>query len=127
MALFYVLLAVAIPLLFLNRPSAVWAFALIFGFALGADYMLIPLLTAECFGLSALGKLLSLIISGYSLGQWVAPWVTGKIFDAYHSYDLAWSIMAVAALLGAAIIYAIVLPGSFPREGKRELGKVPTL
>jgi MFS family permease len=127
MALFYVLLAVAIPLLFLNRPSAVWAFALIFGFALGADYMLIPLLTAECFGLSALGKLLSLIISGYSLGQWVAPWVTGKIFDAYHSYDLAWSIMVVAALLGAAIIYAIVPPGSCHHDGNGELGKVPIL
>jgi MFS family permease len=120
MALFYVLLAAAIPLLFLgHRPAAVWAFALFFGFALGADYMLIPLLTAECFGLSSLGKILSLIISGYSLGQWAAPWLTGKIFDTYHSYDLAWGIMTVAALLGAAIILAVVPPGikdgNFPR------------
>jgi len=108
MALFYLVLALAIPLLFLgHRPAAVWGFALVFGFALGADYMLIPLVTAECFGLPALGRLLSLIIMGYSLGQWFAPWVTGRIFDTYRSYDLAWGIMAVAALVGAGTVYAI--------------------
>jgi MFS family permease len=110
MALFYLMLALAIPLLFLaHRPAAIWGFALVFGFAMGADYMLIPLVTAECFGLPALAKLLSLIIMGYSLGQWFAPWLVGRIFDAYGSYDLAWTIMTAAALLGAATIYAIAL------------------
>ena len=42
---------------------------------MGADYMLIPLVTAECFGTASLGKLLALIIMGYSLGQWGAPWI----------------------------------------------------
>ena len=108
MALFYLLLALSIPLLFL-APSrlALWAFAVVFGFAMGADYMLIPLVTAECFGLAALGKLLALIIMGYSVGQWLAPWLAGKIFDTYHSYDLAWLIMTAAGLIGAATIYAI--------------------
>jgi len=108
MALFYLLLALAIPILFLapNRV-ALWAFVVIFGFAMGADYMLIPLVTAECFGLAALGKLLSLIIMGYSLGQWLAPWLAGRIFDAHHSYDLAWIMITVAGILGAATIYAI--------------------
>jgi len=108
MALFYLLLALSIPLLFL-APSrlALWTFALVFGFAMGADYMLIPLVTAECFGLAALGKLLALIIMGYSLGQWLAPWLAGKIFDTYHSYDLAWMMITAAGLLGAAIVYMI--------------------
>jgi MFS family permease len=108
MALFYLLLALAIPLLFL-APSrlALWAFALVFGFAMGADYMLIPLVTAECFGLAALGKLLALIIMGYSLGQWFAPWLAGKIFDTYQSYDLAWLMITAGGLLGAAIVYMI--------------------
>lgn len=109
MALFYLALALAIPLLFFaNQPAAIWGFALAFGFAMGADYMLIPLVTAECFGLAMLGKLLSLIIMGYSLGQWFAPWLAGRIFDTYHSYDLAWGIMAIAATVGAAMIYAVV-------------------
>lgn len=108
MALFYLLLGLAIPLLFLapNR-IALWAFVVIFGFAMGADYMLIPLVTAECFGLAALGKLLALIIMGYSLGQWFAPWVAGRIFDTYRSYDLAWLIMTMAGIAGAATIYCI--------------------
>src|SRR3954468_21564244 len=56
MAFFYLLLAAAILLLLLNPvPAVVWTFAGVFGFALGADYMLIPLLTADCFGLSSLG------------------------------------------------------------------------
>jgi len=108
MALFYLALALAIPLMFFaNRPAAIWGFALAFGFAMGADYMLIPLVTAECFGLATLGKLLSLIIMGYSLGQWFAPWLAGRIFDSYHNYDLAWAIMAVAATFGAGMIYAV--------------------
>jgi len=111
MALFYLLLALAIPMLFLARyPGAVWGFATIFGFAMGADYMLIPLVTAECFGLANLGKLLALIISGYSVGQWLAPWLAGRVFDASHSYDVAWIMVTVAGIAGAAAIYAIA-PG----------------
>jgi MFS family permease len=111
MALSYLLLALAIPLLFLARqPAALWAFALTFGFAMGADYLLIPLVTAECFGLASLGKLLSLIIMADSLGQFFGPVLAGRIFEATHSYDLAWSIITAAGILGAAAIYAVRTP-----------------
>jgi MFS family permease len=108
MALFYLVLALAIPLLFAAaRGPGVWAFALLFGFAMGADYMLIPLVTADCFGLSSLGKVLSLIIMGYSIGQWFAPWLAGRIFDTQHTYNAAWIIMSASAAIGAALIYMI--------------------
>ena len=111
MSLFYLLLASAIPMLFLARsPESIWGFAAIFGFAMGADYMLIPLVTAECFGLANLGKLLALIITGYSVGQWLAPWLAGRVFDAAHSYDAAWVMATVGGLAGAATIYAVA-PG----------------
>ena len=108
MALFYALLSASVLLLGMaHQPVVVWTFALIFGFSMGADYMLIPLVTAECFGTASLGKLLALIIMGYSLGQWGAPWIAGRIFDSRHSYELAWKILAAAGLLGAAAIYAV--------------------
>lgn len=108
MALFYGTLSVSILLLnFVHYPNAVWAFAAVFGFSMGADYMLIPLVTAECFGTASLGKLLAVIIMGYSLGQWGAPWIAGRIFDARHGYELAWNIFAVAGLLGGAAIFAV--------------------
>jgi len=111
MAFFYLTIGSAIPLLFLaGRPVAAWSFAVVFGFAMGADYMLIPLVTAECFGVASLGKLLALIIMGYSVGQWVAPWVAGRLFDTYHNYDAAWKLMAASGVLGAIAIYAVTIP-----------------
>ncbi len=111
MGLFYLILALAIPLLFLARqPAALWAFAIVFGFAMGADYMLIPLVTAECFGLAALGKLLGLIIMADSLGQWFGPMLAGRIFESTRSYNLAWTIITAAGLLGAALIFLIRVP-----------------
>jgi MFS family permease len=108
MALFYFLIGASVLLLSVaHQPASVWAFAALFGFSMGADYMLIPLVTAECFGTASLGKILALIIAGYSLGQWGAPVIAGKIFDARHSYDWAWKAMAIAGMLGAAAIYAI--------------------
>jgi len=108
MAMFYLLMSLCIPMLFLaRRPLAVWGFAVLFGLAMGADYMLIPLVTAECFGIRGLGKLLALIIMGYSVGQWMGPVLAGRIFDATRSYDAAWALMTVAGVLGAATIYAV--------------------
>jgi MFS family permease len=116
MALFYALLSVSIFLLGMaHQPVAVWMFALLFGFSMGADYMLTPLVTAECFGTASLGKLLALIVVGNSLGQWGAPWIAGRVFDAWHSYELSWRIMAVAGLLGAAAVYAISNPAQKTR------------
>ena len=113
MALFYLLLSAAIPIMCVaHYPAAALSFALVFGFSMGADYMLIPLVTAECFGIHSLGKLLALIIMGYTIGQWVGPWTTGKLFDVYHSYQLTWIIMAAAGAIGAGAIYAISVPSA---------------
>jgi MFS family permease len=108
MALCYFLIGASVLLLGLaKQPAAVWTFAMVFGFSMGADYMLVPLVTAESFGTASLGKLLALIIMGYSLGQWGLPWIVGRIFDARHSYDLAWKLTAAAGILGAIAIYAV--------------------
>lgn len=108
MALFYFLIGASVLLLSAAKmPAAVWIFAVIFGFSMGADYMLVSLVTAECFGTRALGKLLALIIMGYSLGQWGFPWIVGRIFDAKRSYDLAWRAVAIAGMIGGLTIYLI--------------------
>jgi MFS family permease len=120
MAIFYGSLSLSVLLLGLaHYPAAVWAFVVIFGFSMGADYMLIPLVVAECFGTASLGKLLALIIMGYSLGQWGAPWMAGRVFDARHSYELAWNIIAVAGLLGGAAIFAVS-----PNSDKTSAGRI---
>jgi MFS family permease len=108
MALFYLLLALAIPLLLVRHSNAsVAVFAVIFGFAMGADYMLIPLVAADCFGLAALGKLLAIIIMADSLGQTFGGVMAGYIFDTRHSYDLAWAVITIGGVLGALAVYLI--------------------
>jgi MFS family permease len=108
MSLFYLVLAMAIPLLFIrSSDTAILAFAVVFGFAMGADYMMIPLVAADCFGLAALGKLLALIIMADSLLQTSGPVMAAYIYDTRHSYNLAWGIIAVAGIIGAIAIYLI--------------------
>ncbi|MGH9451306.1 MAG: MFS transporter [Terriglobia bacterium] len=108
MALFYLMLAAAVPLLLIQRSAAsVIVFALIFGFAMGADYMLIPLVAADCFGLTALGKLLALIIMADSLAQAGGSVVAAHIFDTTRSYHLAWKIITAGGLLGTLGVYLI--------------------
>lgn len=127
MALFYLLLGSSIPLLLLaHQPVMAWTFAVAFGVAMGADYMLIPLVTADCFGLQSLGKLLALVIMGYSLGQWLAPWITGRLFDTYGSYDPAWKLMTLASLVGAVAIYAISPPSQrrLPRSAQTQCSRM---
>jgi MFS family permease len=108
MAIFYFLIGASMFLLaYPHSSAALWLFALVFGFSMGADYMLIPLVASENFGTTALGKILALIIMGYSLGQWAGPWLVGKLFDMRHSYDVAWKLTAVLAIIGAGAIYVI--------------------
>ncbi|MCZ6515543.1 MAG: MFS transporter [Acidobacteria bacterium] len=111
MAVCYLALALSIPLLFLApKASAVWGFAALFGFFMGADYMLIPLLVAECFGLASLGKLLAVIIMGYSTGQFLGPQVGAALYDHFHSYDFAWIMVTAAGIMGATLIYFVSPP-----------------
>jgi len=93
MALFYFLIGAAVLLLGVaHGPVALWVFTVAFGFSMGADYMLIPLVVAECFGDCVLRK------TPRPDHSWIFPrsmgrtWMVGRIFDAQHSYDMAWRI-----------------------------------
>jgi MFS family permease len=122
-AFFYLTIGVSVLLLgFSQHMLSILIFAIIFGFAMGADYMLIPLVTAECFGTKDLGKILALIIAGYSLGQSGMPWLTGKLFDVQHSYSLAWKILAAAGVLGAAIVYRVSVRSVNPAGAGENIG-----
>jgi len=59
-----------------------------------------------------LGKLLALIIMGYSLGQWGASWLVGRLFDLQHTYALGWKLVAIGGIVGAAAIFAISPPAN---------------
>ena len=81
----YAVVAMAIPLLFLvtpAQPNFVYVFAVVFGFAMGADYMLIPLMAADQFGLASLGKAMSAILPTDTIGTVLVPAPDRRTTDA---------------------------------------------
>src|SRR4029077_13769820 len=63
MLLTYLLVAAGLPFLFLGQTRCLYASAAVFGVGLGGDYMIIPLMTAEIFGIRVLGRLLGVILT----------------------------------------------------------------
>jgi len=109
MLLIYALVAAAIPFLFLASASApMYIFAVLFGIGLGGDYMIIPLMTAEIFGLQILGTLLGVILTADGVAEAVSPWMVGHLRDATGSYNAGFGLLVTMALFGAVI--AMTLP-----------------
>jgi sugar phosphate permease len=103
----YAIVAAAIPSLFLVTPSTpnmVYLFAVVFGFAMGADYMLIPLMAADQFGLATLPKAMSAILPSDTITQFWTPFGVTNLRAAWGGYSSAlWAVFGLAALGAAAI------------------------
>ncbi len=105
MLLIYLLVASAIPLLFLTTTrSAIYIFAVVFGIGLGGEYMVIPLMAAELFGVQVLGRVMGIVLAADGVGEAVAPWLVGRMRDAAGSYASGFVALIVCALVGALAI-----------------------
>ena len=81
----YFLVAGTIPILLMVRPSNemyLYAFAILFGFGMGADYMLIPLMAAEQFGVNSLARAMAVILPVNTIGQTWFPYFVSVLRDA---------------------------------------------
>jgi sugar phosphate permease len=113
MLLIYLLVALAIPLLFLgHRAEARWAFALLFGIGLGGDYMIIPLMAADLFGVKALGRLMGIVLTADSVAESTSPMLVAAIRDRTGSYEGGFAVLVSLAAIGALAV--ALLPS--PRE-----------
>lgn len=108
MLLIYLLVAAAIPLLLFGESrQAVYIFAVIFGIGLGGDYMIVPLMTAEIFGVQVLGRLMGVILTADGVAEALSPWFLGHMRDATGSYSLGFLTLIGMALLGAGAVAAL--------------------
>lgn len=112
----YLIVGLSIPLLIAARdmPSLLYVFAITFGFGLGADYMLIPLMAAECFGLGALSRVLGIIIMSDAVGEATMPTLVATIRETTGSYANGFALITVLALAGAAAILSIKYRNGVP-------------
>jgi sugar phosphate permease len=108
MLLIYLLVAGSIPLLFLASSStAMYAFAVVFGLGLGGEYLIIPLIAAELFGVNILGRLLGVVLTADGVAEAVSPMLVGYLRDVSGSYRIGFSLLVVVALAGAVAIAAL--------------------
>lgn len=115
MLLVYVLIAGSIPLLFAGASrGALYAFAGIFGLGLGGEYMIIPLMAAELFGVRVLGRLLGVILTADGVAEAAAPLLVGRLRDTSGSYRSGFLVLIFVALVGTAAI--AMLPGRRARQ-----------
>jgi MFS family permease len=101
MILIYILVAGSIPLLLLaNTPGIIYIFAFIFGMGLGGDYMIIPLMAAELFGVKIMGRVMGIILTFDGLSEAFSPMLAGWLRDRSGSYAGGFGILMMLGIAG---------------------------
>jgi MFS family permease len=117
MLLIYLLVAGSIPLLLVGgSPSTMYVFAIVFGLGLGGEYMIIPLMAAELFGVRVLGRVMGIVLTADGVAEATAPMLVGYLRDRSGSYDIGFTTLVAAALIGAVAIALL------PRRSQLEPG-----
>jgi hypothetical protein len=105
----YFLVAATIPMLLTVSPSrSPVAFAVLFGFGMGADYMLIPLMAAEQFGVETLARAMAIILPVNTIGQTWFPYFVSILRERFGSYSIALDAVFAVSVIGALAI--LLLP-----------------
>ncbi len=110
MILIYVIVAAAIPPLFYApSPATLKIFAFVFGIGLGGDYMIIPLMAAELYGVAIMGRVMGIVLTADSVSESVVPMIVAGLRDSTGSYGPGFMVLVGLAAVGA--IAVSLLPG----------------
>lgn len=101
----YLLVSLPVPLLYIiGQPGIPILFAVAFGFGLGANYMLIPLMAAELFGTSSLARVMGLVWPFGQVGQATLPFLVGAMYDSVGHYNVALALVFAIGMAGTSCI-----------------------
>jgi sugar phosphate permease len=105
MLLIYLLVASSIPLLLIaSSETPIYLFAVVFGIALGGEYMIIPLMAGELFGVNVLGRVLGIVLTADGVAEATAPMLVGYLRDSRGAYNAGFLTLVGTALAGAVAI-----------------------
>lgn len=111
MMLIYSLITISILLLYYaSAPGVIYLFAFIFGIGLGGDYMIIPLMAAELFGVKVMGRVMGLVLTVDGLGEAFGPILAGGLRDRTGSYTLGFTALIILSVIGTIAV------GMLPRK-----------
>jgi MFS family permease len=103
----YFIVAGTILLLLWVNPAhkySLYVFSLIFGFSMGADYFLIPLMAAEQFGINSLARAMAIILPVNTIGQTWCPEFVSLLREHYPSYVMPMIFVLAISVAGAVAI-----------------------
>jgi MFS family permease len=99
------LMALAMPLLFAASPSfPPYGFAVLFGFGLSGDFLMVPLLAARALTAPAVGKALGIIVPVNTVGQTWFPYAISLIWSWSGGYPVPLGVITAAVILGWALV-----------------------
>jgi MFS family permease len=106
MIFIYLIVGSAIPLLLMPDFSGrIYVFAVIFGLGLGGDYMIIPLIAGDLFGVRTLGRVMGIILVADGLAESAMPMLVGKLYDiGSKSYSIGFIVLICVAFTGALFV-----------------------
>ncbi len=115
----YFLVALSIPLLLKVTPdnsAFLYIFSIVFGFGMGADYMLIPLMAAEQFGVNTLARAMAIILPTDTIGQTWLPYFVARLQEALPDAGYRNPLLVV---FGIAMLGAIAI-SLLPKYGRED-------
>jgi sugar phosphate permease len=104
MLLIYLLVAGSVPLLLIGGSTALYLFAVIFGLGLGGEYLIIPLMAGELFGVDVLGRVMGIVLTADGVAEATAPMLVGYLRDTHGSYTTGFITLVATAIAGALAI-----------------------
>jgi MFS family permease len=105
MLLIYVIVALTIPPLFYApTPATLSICAFLFGVGLGGDYMIIPLMAAEMYGVAILGRVMGVVLTADSVSEALVPMIVAGIRDQTGGYGGGFMLLVMLAAVGAAAV-----------------------
>ena len=123
MAFTYFVVALSIPLLLHVTPEAshtLYIFSLVFGVAMGADYMLIPLMAAEQFGVNSLARAMSIILPTDTIGQTWFPFFVALVAERWMGTTASPNYFAgLMFVFGVAMLGALAI-SLLPKRGRED-------
>lgn len=105
---FLPLIASLLGFLVLHTPVELYAAVVVYGLGHGGFFTIVSPTVAEHFGLKSHGALFGFIVFFGTIGGAAGPVLAGRIFDMTQSYDLAFVMLTVLAVLG--LVLALLLP-----------------
>jgi MFS family permease len=106
----YLVVAASIFLLLSVSPAhraSLYLFSIVFGFSMGADYILIPLMAAEQFGVNTLARAMGIILPLNTIGQTWCPYLVSTLRQHYGNYASAMVVVFGVAIIGTLAIALI--------------------